>query len=401
MTRGRRIFWAAMLVLAAAVGVFLATGVLRLPVFNATMAADSLRARLQMASPARADRESLAEAVRLPQGFGIELHARVPAARSMVLGDRGTLFVGTRKSSVYAVLDAAGSGPAGEVRVLADGLRMPNGVAFRDGDLYVAEVSRVLRFEDIEDRLDAPPEPVVVRGDFPDETHHGWKYIAFGPDGLLYVPVGAPCNVCERDDPRYSAIGRMRPDGSDFEVFASGIRNTVGLAFHPATGVLWFTNNGRDHMGDDLPPDTLHRAPRAGMHFGFPSCLAKGLPDPEYGQGRACDGAVYDLPALEMPAHVAPLGLAFVPSGAWGPEWDGRLLWAEHGSWNRSKPIGYRLGMTTVQGGRAGDYEIFADGWLRNNRAWGRPVDLLFLPDGSLLVSDDRAGAIWRIRKNP
>ncbi len=386
MTRARVLFWGIVLALAGVFSVLLSLGVVRLPW--------PVQTAISAGGPDL-------DAVRLPEGFGIALHARVPGARSMALGDGGTLFVGTRGDTVFAVRHAAGPGPAGEVLVLATGLHMPNGVAFRDGDLYVAEVSRVLRFQGIEARLDDPPEPLVVRGDFPGETHHGWKYIAFGPDGWLYIPVGAPCNICERDDPRFSAISRMRLDGSDLEVFASGIRNTVGMALHPETGVLWFTNNGRDWLGDEQPPDTLHRAPEPGMHFGFPYCLATGLPDPEYGGGRLCLGKDFDLPDLELPAHVAPLGLAFVPRGAWGAGWDGRLLWAEHGSWNRTQPIGYRIGMTSVQGGAAQGYDIFAQGWLQGGAAWGRPVDLLFLPDGSLLVSDDRAGAIYRIRKNP
>jgi len=341
----------------------------------------------------RADQD---QKIRLPAGFVLDVYARVPGARSMVLGPGGTLFVGTRGDKVYAVTDENGDGAGETVRVIARGLNSPNGVALRDGDLYVAEVSRILRFGGIEERLDAPPEPVVLRDDLPRDRHHGWKYIAFGPDGLLYVPVGAPCNVCERSDPRYAALLRMRPDGSQLEVFASGIRNTVGFAWHPETEALWFTNNGRDNLGDDLPPDTLNRAPRPGLHFGFPWCHAGDVPDPEFGARRSC--AEFDTPALKLPAHVAPLGLTFSTGDRFPAPWRGRLFIAEHGSWNRSEPVGYRVTAVTVVDGRAVSYEPFATGWLDGRTVSGRPVDVIETPDGSLLVSDDHAGLIHRIR---
>ena len=334
--------------------------------------------------------------VPLPPGFTMEVHAKVPDARTMVLGEKGTLFVGTREDTVYAVRDAAGPGPAGEVVVIADGLVQPNGLAFRDGSLYVAEVHRILRYDNIEDRLGSPPEPVVVRDDLPTKEHHGWRYMTFGPDGRLYMAIGIPCNICRPDDPRFATISRMNPDGSDFEIYASGIRNSVGLTFRPGTDELWFTNNGRDMLGDEVPPDTIHRVTGAGMDFGYPDCIAPGLPDPEYGKGKSCDG--YDKAVQQLPAHVAPLGLAFVPKGAWGPEWDGRLLWAEHGSWNRSAPRGYRIGWTDVKDGETSGYHLFTEGWLRDDGLLGRPVDLLFLSDHSLLVSDNLGGYIYRIR---
>ena len=221
--------------------------------------------------------------IRLPPGFRIAAYAEVPNARSMTLGEKGTLFVGTRKGEVYAVLP--GDTPEGTHRVvtIARKLKSPNGVAFRGSALYVAEIQRILRYDGIESRLRSPPDPVVVNESFPKDEHHGWKFIRFGPDGMLYVPVGAPCNVCERADPRYAAVLRMRPDGTGLEVFASGVRNTVGFDWNPGTGELWFTDNGRDMMGDDLPPDELDRAPRKGLHFGFPYVHGKNLPDPEFG----------------------------------------------------------------------------------------------------------------------
>lgn len=314
----------------------------------------------------------------------------------MALGDNGTLFVGTRGHRVFAVTDSDGNGIAEVTHVIASGLNSPNGVAFRNGALYVAEISRILRFDDIESRLDNPSQPVIIRDDLPNDRHHGWKYIAFGPDDRLYVPIGAPCNVCENDDPRYSAILRMQPDGSQQEIFASGIRNTVGFDWHPETNVLWFSNNGRDLMGDDIPPDTLHRAPYPGMHFGFPYCHAGDIQDPKYGKSKPCKD--FDGPALRLPAHVAPLGMTFYTATQFPKAYQGRLFLAEHGSWNRTSPVGYRLMTVRVRNGQAMDYQPFATGWLKGRKVSGRPVDVLQAPDGSLFVSDDKAGLIYRIR---
>ena len=337
------------------------------------------------------------EQIQLPPGFHIDLYATgIENARSMALSPGGVLFVGTRREGkLYAVVDANGDNRADRIWVLADGLNMPNGVAFRDGSLYVAEVNRVLRYDNIERRLESPPEPVVVNSQFPSESHHGWKYIAFGPDGRLYVPVGAPCNVCEKDDRRFSTIMRMRPDGRDLEIFAQGVRNTVGFDWHPETGELWFTNNGRDWMGDDLPPDTLHRAERSGLHFGFPYCHGGDIPDPEFGTKRSCEE--FSPPSLKLGAHVAALGMKFYSGEMFPPHYRGSIFIAEHGSWNRSIPIGYRITRVLMKGSRPIRYEVFAEGWLQKDRAWGRPVDVLVKPDGSLLVSDDRAGVIYRI----
>ncbi len=335
--------------------------------------------------------------IRLPPGFRIDLYTdKVPGARSMALSPGGILFVGTRdEGKVYAVLDRGKKNRADEVVVIASGMNMPNGVAFRDDALYVAEVSRVLRYDGIEGRLTDPPRPVVVNGTFPREPHHGWKFIRFGPDGRLYVPVGAPCNVCEEKDPRYAAILRMKPDGTGLEVFAAGVRNTVGFDWHPETKELWFTDNGRDRMGDDRPPDELNRAPRKGMHFGFPYLHGKNNPDPEYG-GRA-GGRAITPPEMELGPHVASLGMRFYTGTMFPGEYRNQIFIAEHGSWNRSTPIGYRVTLVRLKDGRAAGYEVFAEGWLQGRGAWGRPVDVLVMPDGALLVSDDRAGAIYRI----
>jgi glucose/arabinose dehydrogenase len=332
--------------------------------------------------------------IRLPPGFSISLYAEVPGARSLTMGPGGTLFVGTREGSVYAVIDAGDGTRAKRVVTLAKDLNEPNGVAVRDGALFVAEVSRILRFDRIESRLDIPPNPVVVTDALPKDGHHGWKFIAFGPDGWLYVPIGAPCNICKRSDP-YASICRMKPDGTHFEVFARGVRNTVGFDWDPATRELWFTDNGRDWMGDDSPPDELNHAPAAGMHFGFPWCHGGDVKDPEFGKERPC--SEFTMPALRFQAHVAPLGMRFYTGTTFPSEYRGRIFIAQHGSWNRSKKVGYRVVTVLLKDGKAIREEVFAEGWLEGQTAWGRPVDVLVRPDGSLLVSDDKAGVIYRI----
>ena len=332
--------------------------------------------------------------IRLPPGFTIELVARVPGAREMTFGARGTLFVGSNEGGVYAVTFAGGDA---KVRRIASGLRNPVGVAFRDGALYVSAVSRILRLPGIEDRLDAPPAPVVVSDTFPTEGHHGWKFIAFGPDGKLYVPVGAPCNVCEPGRDRYANIMRMNADGSGVEVYAHGIRNTVGFDWDPVTHDLWFTNNGRDNMGDDVPPDTLNVAPRPGLDFGFPYCHAGTIPDPQFGGRKACSG--FAQPAQRLVAHVAALGMRFYTGTQFPPDYRGQIFIAEHGSWNRSAKVGYRVTLVRLDARRnAVAYEPFAEGWLQGQRAFGRLADVAVAPDGSLLISDDTAGAIYRVR---
>jgi len=314
----------------------------------------------------------------------------------MALGANGTLFVGTRTAgNVYALRDSNGDQRADQMFTIAHGLNMPNGVAFRDGALYLAEVNRVWRYDKIEENLAAPPKPVLLSEGFPSNRHHGWKFIRFGPEGWLYVPVGAPCNLCEREDPRYASIMRLKPDGSSLEVFASGVRNTVGFDWHPATKELWFTDNGRDMLGEDILPDELNRAPNKGMHFGFPYCHGKGFEDPQFGAKRPCSQTT--PPEQELGPHVAALGMRFYTGTMFPPDYRNQIFFAEHGSWNRSNKIGYRVMLVRLEGNRAVKYEEFARGWLQGESAWGRPVDVLVMPDGALLVSDDEAGAIYRI----
>lgn len=348
---------------------------------------------LVLAAVARA--EPALEQLQLPPGFRIALFAdEVRNARSLALGDSGTVFVGTRDAgNVYAIVHDGERATA--VKRIARGLDAPNGVAFRDGTLYVAENSRILRFDAIEDRLDDPPKPVVVGAGFPEDDHHGWKFIAFGPDGKLYVPVGAPCNICEPSE-RHALISRIAADGSGYEVVARGVRNSVGFDWNPADGTLWFTDNGRDWMGDDTPPCELNQVTAAGQHFGYPYCHGGDIADPEFG-GDAHPCADFVAPQLRFGAHTAPLGMRFYGRGMFPAEYRGDAFVALHGSWNRSRKSGYQVVRVRMEEGKAVAAEPFVQGWLQGEKVLGRPVDLLVMPDGSMLVSDDKNGAIYRI----
>jgi len=334
--------------------------------------------------------------IKLPSGFNISVYAEgVENARQMALGEQGTVFAGSRRAGkLWAISDEDKDQRADRVRLIDDGLNMPSGLEFRDGALYVGAVDRVLRYDEIESKLDQPLVPVVVSDVFPDKTHHGWKYLRFGPDGKLYIPIGIPCNIC--DEEGFGLIRRMNPDGSGLETFAEGVRNSVGLAFHPQNGELWFTDNGRDKLGDDLPADELNHAPKSGMHFGIPYCHQGDLLDKEFGKGKNCDD--YTPPVAKLDPHGAALGLAFYTGEMFPADYRNRLFIAQHGSWNRSKKVGYRILVLEVQAdGKVLDQKVFASGWLQGQEAWGRPNDVLVMPDGALLVSDDAANVIYRI----
>jgi len=351
-----------------------------------------------LCGPARAQSPLPLQQIRLPQGFTIELVARVPNARGMTWGEKGTLFVGSNEGRVHA-LTFAGPAATGAVtgRIVASDLREPAGVAFRNGALYVSAVSRILRFDDIEARLASPPPAVVVTDRFPTDGHHGRKFIAFGPDDKLYVPVGAPCNVCAPDPDQYANIQRMNPDGSGREIVARGVRNSVGFDWDPRTKELWFTSNGRDMLGDDTPPDTLNRITKPPQDFGYPYCHGGTIADPEFGSRRKCSEFV--PPAQNLGPHVAALGMRFYTGTQFPEAYRNAVFIAEHGSWNRSRKIGYRVTVVKLDGaGKPIAYEPFAEGWLQGESAWGRPADVLVAPDGSLLVADDTAGAVYRIR---
>ena len=341
------------------------------------------------------------DSLNLPSGFAIHTFAeKIDNARSMAIGDKGTLFVGTRsEKKLYALVDEDGDYRSDRTIVLDTTLEVPNGVAFKDGALYVAQVNRVLRYDDIENNLESPPEPVVIFDDYPTEFHHGWKYIAFGPDDKLYVPVGAPCNICDStvSDQRYATITRMDADGGNREIVAHGVRNTVGFTWHPETEELWFTDNGRDMMGDDVPPCELNRVAELGQHFGYPFCHGGTIKDPEFGDQRSCEEFV--APVQNLGAHVAPLGVKFYRGDMFPEKYKDYAFIAEHGSWNRSKKVGYRIALVKLDGNTAVGYETFIDGWLNDETQdqFGRPVDILFLNDGSMLISDDFGDAIYRV----
>lgn len=346
---------------------------------------------------AAVDADDLAK-LSLPDGFTIEIAAPdVPNARSMSLSDNGVLYVGTRKDGrVWGLRDGDGDGVFDQRWRIDKGLEMPNGVAWRGGHLYVVTNEKVLRYDDIDDKLTKPPKPTVVFDGLPDGRHHGWRYAAFGPDGWLYIALGARCNVCEETG-LAGQIVRMRPDGSNLQSYAKGVRNSVGFTWHPRDGALWFTDNGRDWMGDNLPPCELNRATERGQHFGFPYCHAGFVADPEFGDAEPCSAFV--APVQPLGPHVAPLGVKFYTGGQFPAAYRNQILLAEHGSWNRSEKIGYRLMQVSLDADqRATAYEPFVTGWLQGDKAWGRPVDVLVEPDGSLLVSDDVAEVIYRIR---
>ncbi|MBR8313799.1 sorbosone dehydrogenase family protein [Burkholderia dolosa] len=374
-----------------------------MPIFRATLVRRvrpriaGLLAGLACLASAPIDAEPLpVNELAVPAGFRVEvLTDAVPTAREMAWSPRGILYVGTREGRVHALVMREGRITARHV--VASGLDMPVGVAYRDGALYISAVSRILRIDRVDERLAKPPTPAIVTDALPTQPNHGWKFIAFGPDGKLYVPIGAPCNVCMPDRDRYAIIARMNADGSGREVFARGIRNTVGFAWHPESHELWFTDNGRDMMGDDVPDDKLNRAPRAGLDFGFPYCHGGDTPDPEFGSAGVC--ARYQPPVLKLGAHVAALGMRFYTGSMFPASYRNNVFIAEHGSWNRSTKVGYRVMRVVVStDGTHARQTPFVTGWLRaDGTVWGRPADVLPLPDGSLLISDDYAGAIYRV----
>lgn len=332
----------------------------------------------------------------LPPEYRIDLAARVTDARQMALADNGVLFVGSRRAGrVVALTDRDGDGYYEQQHLIADGLTLPSGVAVRGADLYVAALNRVLHYPGVADHPDKPPQALTITDRLPDSTHHGWKYLKFGPDGWLYLNVGAPCNICRRSDPRFATLLRIDPATGQQEVYASGVRNSVGFAWHPQDGSLWFTDNGRDHLGDDQPDDELNRTDRAGLHFGYPFEHGHGIADPLYGeQGQG----PFQRPVLGLGAHVAPLGLTFYSGSQFPGATPDTLFIAEHGSWNRSLKVGYRVVKVETAAGRVVSHTPFISGWLQGQRHWGRPVDVMVDRDGSLLISDDFAGAIYRVR---
>ena len=346
--------------------------------------------------------EEYLEKINLPPGFTISIYAKdVARARSLSISDKGTVFVGSRGAvngqrigNVYAITDSNGDLQADAVHTIANNLNTPNGVAFHTGDLYIAEISRISKIANVESNLTKLNQTVTVKDDLPTEAHHGWKFIRFGPDEKLYVPVGAPCNTCAPSE-RHALIARMNKDGGQYETFARGIRNSVGFDWQPQTGDLWFTDNGRDMWGDDRPPEELNRITAAGQHFGFPYRYGADLVDNEYPTETAANE--FTAPMLEFPAHSAGLGMRFYRGESFPADYRGDIFIAYHGSWNRSKPQGYQIVRVDMENGEVKGHEVFASGWLQGEQYWGRPVDIEMLRDGSLIVSDDHANVIYRI----
>ena len=355
--------------------------------------ADSTLAPIPQPPAPKAPGEIPVDKIKLPPGFKATLWAHgINNARAMTWGDKGTLFVSSRTAgNVYAVVD---KGSSREVKTIAKGLNLPNGVAFRNGTLYVAEIHRITKMAGIEDKLDTPPAMEVVYDTLPKDVPHGWKFLAFGPDGKLYFNIGAPCNTCIPPD-THANISRINPDGSGFEYYAHGVRNSVGFDWHPETKDLYFATHARDWLGEDVPSDRFDVASKKGLHFGFPYCHQGDILDPEFGKGRAC--AEFAAPLIKTGPHVAGNGVEFYTGSMFPAEYKNRAFLAQRGSWNRTQKIGFRVMMVTLRAGDVPKYEVFAEGWLQGGDVWGRPVYTKQMKDGSLLIADDYAGAIYRI----
>ena len=336
--------------------------------------------------------------LKLPKGFKIDVYASgIANARSLRLGDKGTVFVSNRVlDKVYAVVDKDGKR---ETKVIASGLDRPNGLAFLNGTLYIGEGTKISKLERIEDNLDNPPKPVVIYDDLPNHQSHGWKFIAIGPDNKLYLDVGAPCNICIPPEEN-AQIRRINLDGSGAEVYARGVRQSVGFDWHPVTKELYFTDNGRDWLSEDLPEDELNRVTQAGQHFGFPYCHQGNFTDREVGWGRSCEEFV--KPVALLGPHSAALGMRFYTGKMFPESYRNAIFIARHGSWNKTKKIGGDVVVAKLnKDGTVKSVEPFITGFLQNNEYWGRPVDVHIMKDGSLLISDDYAGAVYRVTYGP
>ena len=339
------------------------------------------------------------EKLNLPDGYRIKVWAEVINPRQLARNPDGVVFAGSRRAgNVYALIDKDGDHLAETEIIIDSGLTQPTGVTYFEGNLYVGSINKLLVYRNIDSSLSAPPDPEIIYEQLPKERHHGWKFIDFGPDGNLYFNVGAPCNVCLKNDPRYASIMRINPSEGIPEVYAHGVRNTVGFTWHPLTGELWFTDNGRDRLGDEVPPCELNVAERPGLHFGYPFVHGQDILDPKFGKGKVA--ADYTPPALDLGAHVAPLGLIFYRGDMLPENLKNQVLIAEHGSWNRSAKaghVGYRISVARRLDNGGMSYEPLIDGWLQGSVGWGRPVDILELPDGSLLISDDTGDVVYRL----
>ena len=344
---------------------------------------------------AKAVNELQIDKLKVPLGFKIEVWASgMVNARTMTESPNGTIYVGTRfPGNVYAVVTKDGKR---EVKIIAKGLHRPNGVVFTNGSLYVAELSRIIRYDNIEKNLDNPPAPVVVFDALPKDEPHGWKYLKLSPDGkYLYFQIGTPANIVVPPS-THATINRLNLKTNKMEVVATGVRNSVGMDFHPTTKQLWFTNMGRDWAGEDLPNDTLNRLSKKGMNFGYPFCHQGDWLDPDFGKGRSCDE--FEKPELKLGAHVSPIGMSFYNGVQFPKEYKGNIFIAEYGSWNKTKKAGYQVVRVVLDDkNKPVKTEPFVTGWLQGETYWGRPADVHVLKDGSMLISDGEAGAIYRV----
>ncbi|MCO1334243.1 PQQ-dependent sugar dehydrogenase [Microbulbifer sp. OS29] len=342
-----------------------------------------------------AQAEVMLEQLQVPEGFELSYYAEdVETARQLARSESGTVYAGSFSAKkVYAFQDTNDDGRADKRWVLMEALRAPTGIAYKDGDLYVADVSKIIRFPDIENNLEMPKSEVVY-DQFPTDRHHGWKFLRFDDEGKLIVPVGAPCNICDADE-NYAKIFSLDLSSQQTKVVANGVRNSVGFDFHPKTGELWFSDNGRDMMGDDIPPCEINKVSYAGEHFGYPYFHGDDIADPEFGKGKSVSD--YSAPALNLGAHVAPLGIHFYRGKGFPEEYQQQLLVAEHGSWNRSEKSGYRVMLATIEGEEVTDYEPLITGFVQGETTLGRPVAFLEMADGSVLISDDFAHKIYRL----
>ena len=330
-----------------------------------------------------------------PSGFQLEtLTNDVPNARQMAVADDGTIFVGSRGAGTVYAVKRQETGV--EVIVVDSGLTMPTGVAVFDGDLYVSEIHQILRYANILSTFEMNPVPEVVADDLPRARAHGWKYLSFGPDNHLYFNVGAPCNICESEDPRFASIMRMDPLTGISSVYAHGVRNSVGIDWHPVSHLMWFSDNGRDWLGDDIPAEEINVVSIPGQHFGYPYLHASNLLDPVF--GRDAKVADYEPPVVEIQAHSAAIGVTFYDKNQFPEEFHNALFIAEHGSWNRSKKVGARVSVVTNTTGDAQPtYAPFVDRWLVDDEYQGRPADVEVTHEGALLISDDLRGAIYEV----
>jgi glucose/arabinose dehydrogenase len=334
--------------------------------------------------------------LKAPAGFKVEVYQPgILDARAIRRGDKGTIFVSSLfvAGKIYAIVEKGGKR---EVKTILSGLELPSGIEFHKGALYVATPKKIVRYDNIEDKLDSLPQPVDVYTNLPGDIPHGWKYLRFGPDGKLYVPVGGPCNICQPDPEKYAQIFRINADGSGREIVARGVRNSVGFDFHPRTKELWFTDNQRDWLSEDMPLDELNRVKNPGKdHFGFPFCHSGIMADPEFGWGKSC--ADYVKPAVTLGPHAAPLGMKFYTGSRFPAKYRGQIFIARHGPWNRTKKYADVAVAYLNADSQVTRVEPFLTGWVKDNQYVGRPIDIMQMPDGSLLVSDDHNGALYRV----